>query len=64
MLEGKKPAMSRSTSSIHDGVGPGLDGSIPPFSRILVLVVWLRLPITNVIGPEDVIDLVGELILG
>ena len=56
--------MGRGTSPIHDGIGPGLDGSLLPFSWILVLVVGLRLPIIDVIGPEDVLDLVGDLILG
>ena len=56
--------MGRGTSSIDDGAGPGLDGSIPPFSRVLVLVIWFRLPITDVVGPEDVLDLVGDLIFG
>ena len=64
ILEGGQPAMSRGTSSFYDGIGPGLDGSIPPFSWILVLVVGLRLPIIDVIGHEDVLDLVGDLILG
>ena len=64
ILEGEQPAMGRSTSPIHDGVGPGLDGSIPPLSWILVLVVWLRLPIIDVIDPEDVLDLVGDLSFG
>ena len=64
ILEGEQPAMSRGTSSVYDGIGPGLDGSIPPFSWILVLVVGLRLPIIDVIGHEDVLDLVGDLILG
>ena len=56
--------MCRSTSPIHDGVGPGLDGSVPPFSRVLILMVWFRLPITDVVGPEDVLDLVGDLSFG
>ena len=56
--------MGRGTSPIHDVIGPGLDGSIPPFSWILVLVVRLRLPIIDVIGPEDVVDFVRDLILG
>ena len=56
--------MGRSTSSIHDGVGPGPDGSVPLFSRVLILMVWLRLPITDIVGPEDVLDLVGDLIIG
>ena len=43
--------------------GPGLGGYIPPFSWILVLVVGLTLPIIDVIGPEDVLDLVGDHIL-
>ena len=64
ILEGELPTMGRGTSPIHDGIGPGLDGSIPPFSWILVLEVGIRLPIIDVIGPEDVLDLVGDLILG
>ena len=64
ILEDEQPAMGRGTSPIHDGIGPGLDGSILPFSWILVLVVGLRLPIIDVIGPADVLDLVGDLILG
>ena len=61
ILEGEQPAMGRSTSTIHDAVGPGLDGSIPPLSWILVLAVWFRLPIIDVIGPDDVLDLMGDL---
>ena len=64
ILEAEQPAMGRGTSSIHDGVGLGLYGSIPPLSWILVLVVGLRLPIIDVTGSEDVFDLVGDLILG
>ena len=64
ILEGEQPAMSRGTSPIHDGIATDLDGSILPLSWILVLVVGLRLPIIDVIGPEDVFDLVGDLILG
>ena len=52
--------MGRGTSPIDDGIGSGLDGSILPFSWILVLVVWLRLPIIDVIGPEDVLEIVGD----
>ena len=63
LLEGGEPAMGRGTSPIHDGVGPGPDGSIPPFSRVSILTVWLRLPITDVVGPENVLDIVGDLIL-
>ena len=66
ILEGEQPSMARGTSPIHDGIGPGLDGSIPPFSWIMVLVVGLILPIIDVIGPEaeDVLDHVGDLIPG
>ena len=64
ILEGEQPAMGRGTSPIHDSVDPGLDGSLPPISWILVLMVGLRLPIIDVIGPDYVLDLVGDLILG
>ena len=32
-------------SPIHDCIGPGFDSPVPPFSRILILVVGLRMPI-------------------
>ena len=32
ILEGELPAMGSGTSSNCDGIGPGLDGSIPPLS--------------------------------
>ena len=56
--------MSRVTSPVQDGIGRRLDGSIPPLSWILVLVVGLRQPIIDVIGHEDVLDLLGDLIFG
>ena len=56
--------MGRITSPIYDGVGSGLDGSIRRFSRVLGLMVWFRLPIIDVVGPEDVLDLVGDLRFG
>ena len=56
--------MGRSTSPIHDGVSPGIDASIRPLSWILFLVVWFRLPIIDVIVPENVVDFVGDFILG
>ena len=62
ILESKQTSIGRSTCPVHDGVGPGLDGSVPPHSRILVLVVGFRLKISDVVGPEDVLDLVGDLI--
>ena len=63
ILQGEQPAMGRSTSPVHDGVGPGLDGSILPFITILVLVVWFGLPLTDVVGPDDALHLVGDVIL-
>ena len=39
ILEDEQPGMGRSTSPIDDGVGPGLNGSIPLLSWISVLVV-------------------------
>ena len=63
-MEGEQLEMGRSASPIHDGVGPNLDGSIPPLSWILVLMVWFIMPIIDVIGPQDVLDLVGGVLLG
>ena len=56
--------MGRGACPIHDGIGPGLDGSLSPLIWVLVLVVGLRLPIIDVICPDDVLDLVGDFILG
>ena len=64
IFEGKQPGMSRGTSPIHDGFGPGVDGSILPLSWIFVLVVGLKLPIFDVLSPENVLNFVGYLILG
>ena len=56
--------MGRSTCPVHDGVGPALDGSVPQLSKVLVLVIQFRLPIIHIIGPVDVLYLVGDLIFG
>ena len=55
--------MGRSTHPVHDGVGPSLDGSVPPLSRILALVVGFRLPNIDDVGPEYVLDLMRDPIL-
>ena len=34
ILEGEQPAIGWSTSPVHDGVSPGLDGSVLPLSRV------------------------------
>ena len=34
ILEGQHPATCRSTWPVHDGISPGLDGSVPPLSRV------------------------------
>ena len=49
---------------MHDGVGPRLDGSICPLSRILILVMRFGLPIIDVVCPRDVLDLVEDLSFG
>ena len=40
ILEGEQPGIGRNTSPVHDGVGPGHDGSVPPLSRILILIIY------------------------
>ena len=45
-------------------VGPGFDSPVPPFSRILILVVGLIMPIGNVICPKNIHDFVGNLSFG
>ena len=64
ILESKQPAISRSTSPVHNGVGPCLGGSIPPLNWIFVLLVRFRLPVTNVVCFEEILDLVGDLMFG
>ena len=64
ILESKQPAISRSTSPVHNGVGPCLGGSIPPLNWIFVLLVRFRLPVTNVVCSEEILDLVGDLMFG
>ena len=51
LLESEQPAMCRSPCPIHDGISPGFDGSVPPFSRVLIPMVGFRLSIIDVVGP-------------
>ena len=62
--ESQEPAVGWGTRPVHDCVGPDFDSPVPLFSRILILVVWLRMPIGNVISPKNVHDLIGDLSFG
>ena len=60
----QEPAVGWGIRPIHSCVGPGIDSPLPPFSRILILVVGLRMPIGNVICPKSIHDLIGNLSFG
>ena len=52
------------TCTVKEGIVDPLNILIASFSRILVLLVWLTLPVTYDEVPEDVLDLVANLNLG
>ncbi len=49
---------------IHDGVNQSLQLLDPAFSKILVLVMWFALPISDAVSVQDLLDLVTNLDLG
>jgi hypothetical protein len=49
------------TSAVHDGVSHAFDILVLSFSRILMLLMWLALPITNDKVTEDVLDTTTDL---
>ena len=49
---------------IHDGVNQSLELLDPAFSKILVLVMWFALPISDAVSAQDLLDLVTNLHLG
>ena len=52
------------TNTVHDGVNQSLQLLDPALSKILVLVMWFALPISNAISMQDLPDLVTNLDLG
>ena len=49
---------------IQDSVGDTFDGLDSAFSRILMLVMRLTLPITNAVGVEDILGKATDFRLG
>ncbi len=52
------------SNAIHDGVDQCLQLLDPTFSKVLMLIMWLALPIVNAVSMQDFLDLVADLYLG
>ena len=46
---------------IESVIGVGFDNTPVTFCKVLMLVVWLRLPVTNTVSTQEVLDLVTNL---
>ncbi len=46
---------------VHDGVNQSLQLLDPAFSKVLVLIMWFTLPISNAVSAQDFLDLVTDL---
>jgi len=53
--------MGGCTNTIHDGIHQLLQLLDPAFSKILMLVMWLALPIIDAVSTQDFLDLVTYL---
>ena len=62
ILEAEKPGRGRATRGIHDLVDPALGSTPEFFGLVLVLIIGLRLIISNKEGSEKVSDLLGDFI--
>ena len=49
---------------VHDGVDQGFQLLDPVFSKVLMLIMWLALPIVDAVSAQDFLDLVAYLYLG
>jgi hypothetical protein len=59
--EAQQPEGHGRTCSVKNSVGNRLKRLIPTLTRILVLLVWLTLPIRDIKGTENILDLVADL---
>jgi hypothetical protein len=59
--ECQKPGLGRGTRAVHPGIHHALNILVAPLDRVLVLLVGLRLPISNRIAPDYVLDLVADV---
>ena len=64
ILQAEKPCMWRCSNTVHDGVDQGLQLLDPVFSKVLMLIMRLALPITDAVRVQDFLDLVADLHLG
>ena len=52
------------SNTIHDGVDQSLQLLDPAFSKVLMLIMGLTLPIIDAVSPQDFLDLVTDFHLG
>ena len=56
--------MGRCSDAVHDGVDQSLQLLNPAFSKVLMLIMRLTLPIINAVSSQDFLDLVTDFHLG
>ncbi len=56
--------MGRCSNTVHDGVDQSLQLLDPVFSKVLMLIMQLALPIIDAVSMQDFLDLVTDLHLG
>ena len=59
----EQPAVCRCSRSFKDGIGPSLNCPIPPFKRVLILMVGFRVPTTAMVHSEYIFDLLEILLV-
>jgi hypothetical protein len=58
--QGKEPSVSGGTGTVHDDIGHPFNILVLAFCRILILMIWFGLPVTDAIGTENVLDAVAD----
>ncbi len=56
--------MGRCSNTIHDGINQILQLLDPAFSKVLMLIMWLALPVIDAVSMQDFLDLVAYFNLG
>jgi len=56
--------MGQCANMVHDGIDQSLQLLDPAFSKVLMLIMWLPLPIIDTVSTQDFFDLVADLHLG
>ena len=63
-MQAEEPCMWGCSDTIHDGVHQILELLDPAFSKVLMLIIRLALPVIDAVSVQDFLDLVTNLHLG